>query len=604
MTLLVTGADVSDDKVDKLDRPLRSAVRDLLRPVRRQLYLGAGLAFVSSMLGLLPYVAVAEIGRELTSAQQADVVWMWVWVGVVGAAGRLLLMVVANLVTHYADADLQRSLRARLARHAAVLPLGWFTGRGSGELKKAMEDDIEDMHHMVAHAVLDLASAIGLPIVALVYLTATDWRMTLVTLAVLPLASFAMGAAHRTMPARMAELTAAQVELNNATIEYVDGIQVVKAYGGAGRTYRRLSEGIDRFCDTLAAWTAEAGRAMFVTLLLLSPASVLLVVAGAGTGLVAAGWLDPVDLLPFLLVGVSLPTPYMTIAQGTQQLRKARVAAEHLRNVLDQPVLPEPDAPQTPRAYSIRFDAVTFGYTAEEPVLQSVDLLCRQGTVTAVVGPSGSGKTTLSRLIPRFFDVGAGSVTIGGVDVRYIQQEKLLARIAIVFQDIVLLRDTIRENIRLGRPGASDAEVEAAARAARMHETILALPAGYDTVIAGRGGVLSGGQRQRITIARAILQDAPIVLLDEATAYVDPENERAVQEALGRLARGRTVVVVAHRLYTIQHADQIVVLDAGRVVECGTHNELLSAGGRYRAMWTAQNQTPQVTTPRGKDESR
>ncbi|MGW4330765.1 ABC transporter ATP-binding protein [Nocardia sp. NPDC004573] len=595
---------MSDSKVREPDRPPRWAVGGLLHPVRGRLYTAAGLAFVSSMLGLLPYVAVAEIGHELLTGHRTDVVWSWVGAGVVGAAGRLLLMIVANLLTHYADADLQRSLRARLARHAAVLPLGWFTGRGSGELKKAMEDDIEDMHHMVAHAVLDIASAIGLPIAAIVYLTATDWRMTLVTLAVLPLASVAMRAAHRTMPARMAELTAAQVSLNNATIEYVDGIQVVKAYGGAGATYRRLSEVIDQFCDTLAAWTAEAGRAMFATLLLLSPASVLLVVAGAGTGFVAADWLDPVELLPFLLVGVSLPAPYMTIAQGTQQLRKARVAAEHLRGVLDQPALPESDAFHSPRTYDIRFDAVTFGYTAAEPVLHAVDLVCRQGTVTAVVGPSGSGKTTISRLIPRFFDVDAGSVTIGGIDVRNIRQEELLSSVAIVFQDVVLVRDTIRENIRLGRPDASDAQVEAAARAARMHETISALPEGYDTVIAGRGGVLSGGQRQRITIARAILQDAPIVLLDEATAYVDPENERAVQQALGELARGRTVVVVAHRLYTIQHADQIVVLDAGRVVERGTHDELLFAGGRYRAMWTAQNLTSHDTTPHGKDEPR
>lgn len=583
---------------------VRGAVGDLLRPVRGRLSLGAGLAFVSSVFGLLPYVAVAEVGRELLTTHRHDVVWTWVGVGVVGAAGRLLLMVVANLVTHYADADLQRYLRARLARHAAVLPLGWFTGRGSGELKKAMEDDIEDMHHMVAHAVLDLASAIGLPVAALVYLVTTDWRMTLVTLAVLPAATVALAAAHRTMPARMAELTEAQVDLNNATIEYVDGIQVVKAYGGAGRTYRRLADAVDRFCDSLAAWTAEAGRAMFSSMLLLSPASVLLVVAGVGTAFIVAGWLDPVNLLPFLLVGVGLPAPFMAIVQGTQQLRKARIAAEHLHDVLDQPALPEPAEPAAPTTYGVRFDQVSFGYKPDEPVLRSVELDCRQGTVTAVVGPSGSGKTTLSRLIPRFFDVDAGSVAIGGVDVRSISQEKLLAAIAIVFQDVVLVRDTIRENIRLGRPDATDAEIEDAARAARMHETIMALPDGYDTVVSGRGGVLSGGQRQRITIARAILQDAPIVLLDEATAYVDPENERAVQQALGELARGRTLVIVAHRLYTIQHADQIVVLDAGKVVERGTHNELLAARGRYHAMWAAQNQPQHAAASHGRDESR
>ncbi|RFS45604.1 ABC transporter ATP-binding protein [Micromonospora craniellae] len=597
------GGTVSTGRGDRTGSARRT-VGELLAPIRARLIFGAVLAFLSSVSGLLPFVAVVEIGRELLAGNRHDVVWTWVGAGVAGAAAKMLLMVVANLVTHYADADLQRHLRARLARHAAVLPLGWFTGRGSGEFKKAMEDDIEDMHHMVAHAVLDLAGVVGLPVAALIYLVATDWRMTLVTLAVLPAASVALASAHRTLPTRMAELTGAQLDLNNATIEYVDGIQVVKAYGNEGRTHRRLADAVDRFCDSLAAWTAEAGRAMFSSMLLLSPASVLLIVAGVGTGFIVAGWLDPVSLLPFLLVGVGLPAPFMTIVQGTQQLRKARLAAEHLHDVLDEPALPLPAAPAVPTAYGITFDRVSFGYTPDEPVLRDVDLRCPQGAVTAVVGPSGSGKTTLGRLIPRFFDVDAGSIFIGGVDVRSIPQETLLGSIAIVFQDVVLVRDTIRENIRLGRPGATDAEVENAARAARIHETITALPRGYDTMVSGRAGVLSGGQRQRITIARAILQDAPIVLLDEATAYVDPENERAVQQALGQLARGRTLVVVAHRLYTIRNADQIVVLDAGRVVERGTHDSLLAARGRYHAMWEAQNDPQHAGISRRKDEAR
>lgn len=564
------------------------AAAELLRPVRGRLALGAALALVGSAAGLLPYAAVAQIGRELLGAHRDAVVWAWTAVGVVGAAGRLALMVAANLITHYADADQQRLLRTRLARHAAALPLGWFTGRGSGELKKAMEDDVEDMHHMVAHAVLDLAGAVGLPAAALVYLAAADWRMTALTLAVLPAAALALGAAHRTMPVRMAELTRAQVDLNNAVVEYVDGIEVVKAYGGAGRARQRLAGAVDRLGDSLAAWVAEAGRAMFASRMLLSPALVLLVVAGTGTGLIAVRALAPADLLPFLLVGVGLPAPFMTIIQGTQQLRRGRAAAAHLLGVLGEPPLPAPRDPAVPSSYDIRFEAVTFGYDPASPVLRGVDLECPAGSVTAVVGPSGSGKTTLSRLVPRFFDVDAGAVRIGGVDVRDIPQERLLALVAIVFQDVVLVRDTVRENIRLGRPGATDAQVEASARAARVHETIMALPQGYDTVVTGRSGALSGGQRQRITIARALLQDAPIVLLDEATAHVDPENERAVQEALGALTRGRTLVVVAHRLYTVRRADQIIVLDAGRVVERGTHEALLAAGGRYRDMWDAQ----------------
>jgi ATP-binding cassette subfamily B protein len=337
---------------------------------------------------------------------------------------------------------------------------------------------------------------------------------------------------------------------------------------------------------------------MFASMALLSPAAVLVIIVGAGSGMVSAGWLEPVELLPFILVGVGLPAPYMTLVQGTQLLRKATVAARRVSEVLNEPALPTVDEPRTPSRWDVRFSAVDFSYDGDNQVLQQVDLHCPVGSVTAIVGPSGSGKTTLTRLVPRFFDVTGGSVRIGEVDVREIAPNELLRRVAVVFQDVVLVRDTIRENIRLGKPGAGDREVEAAARAAQIHEVIMALPAGYDTIVTSRGGVLSGGERQRLTIARAILQDAPIVLLDEATASVDPENEAAVQQALAELTRGRTLLVVAHRLHTIARANQIVVLDGGRIVEQGTHDELISRAGKYSRMWAAQYQLHQTEAVR------
>jgi ATP-binding cassette subfamily B protein IrtA len=581
--------------VKRPDRNTEPSVKELVGPVRGRLYFGTALSFLSSVVGLLPYVAVAEIARLLLAGGTVDhtAVWLWVLAGALGAAGRLGLLVTGSLITHYADADLQRHLRARLARHMAKVPLGWFGGRGSGELKKVMDDDIEDMHHLVAHAMLDVASAVGLPLAAVVYLVTVDLPMTLVTLAVLPLAALTIRVAHRTLPAKMFQLTEAQRRINNATIEYADGIQVIKAYGQGGRAYRRFSAAVDEFCDALAAWTKESGRAMFGSLALLSPATVLVIVLGIGTGFVALDWIEPIDLLPFVLVGVGLPAPYMTILQGTQLLRKASMAARHVSAVLAEPSLPEPDAPVTPTRFDVQFHGVDFSYDGENQVLHQVDAVCRQGTVTALVGPSGSGKTTLTRLVPRFFDVTGGSIAIGGVDIRQIPPHELLRMIAVVFQDVVLVRDTIRENIRLGRPGADDAEVERAARAANIHDVVIALPDGYDTQVTARGGVLSGGERQRLTIARAILQDAPIVLLDEATAYVDPENEVAVQDAISALTEDRTLLVVAHRLHTIAHADQILVLDEGRVTEVGDHTRLIERNGRYARMWRAQ----QTTTP-------
>ncbi|GAB3931580.1 ABC transporter ATP-binding protein [Kribbella albertanoniae] len=571
----------------------------LFHAVRGRLLFGAGLSLVSSALGLLPYVAVAEIAKTLLTVDTPGrAVVGWLAVGVAGAAGRLGLLVAGNLLTHYVDADLQRQLRARLARHLSTVPLGWFSKKGSGELKKVLDDDIEDMHHLVAHAGLDVASAVGLPLAAIVYLVTVDWRMTLVTLALLPLAMLTISRAHRTLPVRMQQLVTAQQSINNATVEYVDGIQVIKAYRLTGRAWRRFSGAVDEFCDALAAWSAESGRALFASMALLSPAAVLVVVIGAGSAMISAGWLAPVDLLPFILVGVGLPAPYMTLVQGTQLLRKGKAAAGNVSAVLDEPSLPTVREPRMPSQWDIRFAAVDFGYDEHHQVLHHVDLHCPQGSVTALVGPSGSGKTTLTRLVPRFFDVTGGAIRIGEVDVRELAPGVLLRMVAVVFQDVVLVRDTIRENIRLGDPTAGDDEVEAAARAAQLHETILALPDGYDTVVTSRGGVLSGGERQRLTIARAILQDAPIVLLDEATASVDPDNEAAIQQALAELTKGRTLLVVAHRLHTIARADQIVVLDDGHVVGRGTHDELLNSAGKYARMWAAQYQLPRTEAAR------
>lgn len=569
----------------------------LIGPVRTRLVVGTVLAFTGSAAGLLPYVAVVELARHLLGgAAVAETVLLWVLVGVGGSTARLALIVAANFVTHYADADLQRHLRARLARHLATVPLGWFVGRGSGELKKVMDDDIEDMHHLVAHAMPDVAGALGLPVVAIVYLVAQDWRMTLVTIAVLPAAVIAISIAHRTLPARMATLIGAQQRINAATIEHVDGIEVVKAHGSGAEASRRFSDAVDEFGDTLAAWMRESGRALFVSASLLSPALVLVVVLGAGSAFVATGSMAPVDVLPFLLVGVGITAPYMPLVHGAQLLRKAKVAASHIGDVLAEPALPEPRTPRSPATHEVRFEDVSFSYDATTTVLDRVDAVCREGEVVAVVGVSGSGKTTLTRLLARFYDVSGGAVRIGGVDVRDMAAAELSRTVATVFQDVVLVRDTVRENIRLGRPDATDAEVEAAARAANAHDVIAALPHGYDTVLGGRGGLLSGGERQRITIARVILQDAPIVVLDEATAHVDPESEVAVQEALAQLVRGRTVLVVAHRLHTIMNADQILVLEGGRIVEQGTHEDLIANGGRYQRMWDVQQALPAGAT--------
>jgi ATP-binding cassette subfamily B protein len=387
----------------------------------------------------------------------------------------------------------------------------------------------------------------------------------------------------------MDEWNRAQSALSTATVELVDGIQVVKTYGDGSATSQRFEKAVDRLTAVAYSWTAAIGRPAAFINIMFFPGSMVAVIMGLGLLCLTHGWAQPVDVISFLLVGVGLPSGYLQMSQLATGLRTAALGATHIDRLLHEPTLPAPTNPQIPADATVVFDHVGFAYTDGEPVLHDVSLTLSPGTVTALVGPSGSGKTTVSRLVPRFWDVSSGSVSIGGVDVRQIPTAQLLGRIAIVFQDTVLLADTVCENIRIGRPGATDAEVEQAARDAQIHERICALPNGYDTVIGSADGHLSGGELQRVTIARAILQDAPIVILDEATANADPHSEVEIQRALTRLGHGRTLLVIAHRLSTIVHADRIIVLDKGHIAEQGRHEELLAAGGLYADLWQSQN---------------
>ncbi|MFB7874529.1 ABC transporter ATP-binding protein [Nocardia sp. NPDC056064] len=571
------------------------ALMRLLAPIRRSLILCAMLSGVSAAAGLVPYIAVAEIARIMLddpAGIDGTALWTWVGIGAAGASVWLLLFVQSSRIGHFADAAILHSVRARIVRHLGALPLGWFRASGSGAVKRAMTGDLEEMHEVIAHALGQLTGAVTVMAVGAGYLFFVDARMALVAFGVLATMGISYRISMRSMTTHMNRLIAAEGRISTASVEYADGIQVVKAFGTGGRVLRRFDDAVQEYADAFAVWVGEVRYSSAVSRLFGSEMAVLTAVATAGLILVDRGSLGVADLVAFLVIAVGLPNSILPAVSAAQGVRKGRMGAANIERLLARQPLPEPARPRIPREFGVEFDRVSFSYDGVHQAITNVDAVCAPGSVTAIVGPSGAGKTTLASLLPRFYDVSGGAIRIGGVDVRSIPSAELLASMSLVFQDVALLRDSVVENIRIGRPGATDEEVRRAARAAHIHDVVERLPDGYDTLLDGGGGGLSGGERQRLTIARAILSGAPIVVLDEATAALDPDSEAAVQDALATLAIGKTLIVIAHRLHTIAGADQILVLDRGRSVEIGTHDELLARGGLYARMWAAQEGIP------------
>lgn len=557
--------------------------------VRGRLVIIAGLALVGAIAGVLPFVAIIELVRTLwPGLSGGPVETSRAWAVVIGGAAALvvgfLAAVGSSMISHLADNDLQLDLRSRIVRHLRTLPLGWFDRRSSGTVKKLVENDVAALHQLVAHAIQDTITAIAVPVISLVYLFAVDWRMA--TASVLPvlLTVVLYSIMMRGGQQKYVEYDASVVRLNGATIEYVHGIAVVKSFGQAGRSHARYREETRRFVRFYDGWMRETSALSSTIELITSPVIILVYLSAVGFWLVGAGLITPLNVLPALLLGLGLTAPMLQLGATSQFLRNATKARGSLAEFFRTPPITEPADPAEPAGTDVALRDVSFGYDHDHRVLHEIAARCEPGTVTALVGASGSGKSTLARLVPRFYDPTAGTVEIGSTDVSTIAGRRLYADIGFVFQDAYLLRASIRDNLRLTRPDADDAAVERAARAAQIHHRILRLPRGYDSVI-GSEATLSGGEAQRLTIARALLTDAPILVLDEATAFADPDSEAAIQLALSRLAAGRTLLVIAHRLHTITGVDQLLVLDAGRIVERGTHDQLATAGGPYQALW-------------------
>ncbi|MBG0854552.1 ABC transporter ATP-binding protein [Streptomyces spinoverrucosus] len=573
--------------------PPPPGVARLLRPYAGGFAVVVVLQVIGAVAGLAPLLAVVELGRTLLAPGPADEghVRGVVLAGAAGLLVRLLFAAASSGVGHLLDTRVQLSLRRQLAARLGRVPIGRLARRRGGELAKLVGEDVSAVHPLIAHTPGELISAFVVPLVSLGYLLTVDWRLTLITL--IPVLLAVALVPLMMTPARLREqkeFDAAMGRISASVVEFVQGIAVVKAFGGSERAHGKFRTAVGDFTRSFYRMVRGLSGVAAGMQVALSPPFVLLAVLVGGAYRITGGGLAPADLLPFMLLGLGLTAPVAALGHGFDDLQAARRAVGRIRDVLAEPSLPEPVRPVAPEGHRVELRDVRFGYfgyegaAAGREVLRGVDLVLEPGTITAVVGPSGSGKSTLVQLLPRFYDPTHGSVLLGGVDLREVGSQELYRRVSFVFQDVRLLRASVADNIALAVPHADRDAVVRAARRASIHDRVLELPRGYDSVI-GEDARLSGGEAQRISIARALLADAPVLVLDEATAFADPQTERAVREALAQTREKRTTLVIAHRLETIADADTVVMLRDGEIVERGTTAELLARNGAFAEFW-------------------
>lgn len=555
-----------------------------MRPDKGKMILSLALACIGEALGMVPYIVVGLLAAGLVESTLTLSMAAWLCVAAAfGQVAKFFFTWRSSMMSHGIAFKALRTMREMMAEKMARVPMGTIVDTPTGTFKNRFIDNVNQLEDAIAHFMPELPSNVFAPVLAMAIVFAIDWRMGLAGIATIPLGILFYLGMMRGYKEKMARYIASEQAMNGTLVEYVNGIQVIKAFGRSASSYGSFSRAVAEYHDSTLAWFRQSW--VWMALVKAVVPCTLLVSLPLGVWLLSTGQLS----LPSFMVCISIPLGFiggvLKFAQAASQISRMDACLNVIWDFLGLPELTRPQERVELFGDSFSFENVSFSYHEGEEVLHDVSFQTKPGSITAIVGPSGSGKSTVAKLMAGFWDASGGAIRYGGHDVRDIPFGQLMEHVAYVAQDTFLFDRTIADNIRMGRQDATDAEVEEAARAAGAYEFIERLPQGFDTPAGEAGARLSGGERQRITIARAMLKDADVVILDEATAYADPENEALVERAISELVAGKTLVTIAHRLSTIIGADQIIVMDAGRIIAQGRHGDLLASCPLYARMW-------------------